>query len=106
MCKPLHAGRAAQAGLRAALLATRGFTSNPEVLETPHVLRKDTSDEALDSDATAARLGAGRSDFGGRPRLELRLRDGRMLQASKDVGIPEADLDQQGISVEASSGAS
>jgi len=33
MSKPLHAGLAAQAGLRAALLAARGFTSNPAVLE-------------------------------------------------------------------------
>ncbi len=34
MCKPLHAGKAAQNGLFAALMAERGFTSNPEVLET------------------------------------------------------------------------
>jgi 2-methylcitrate dehydratase PrpD len=34
MCKPLHAGKAAQNGLAAATLAFRGFTSNPEVLET------------------------------------------------------------------------
>ncbi len=35
MCKPLHAGKAAANGLFAALMAERGFTSNPEVLETP-----------------------------------------------------------------------
>jgi 2-methylcitrate dehydratase PrpD len=35
MCKPLHAGKAAQNGLLAARLASRGFTSNPEVLEAP-----------------------------------------------------------------------
>jgi 2-methylcitrate dehydratase PrpD len=35
MCKPFHAGRAAQSGLLAATLAARGFTSNPQVLETP-----------------------------------------------------------------------
>lgn len=35
MCKPFHGGRAAQSGLLAATLASRGFTSNPEVLETP-----------------------------------------------------------------------
>lgn len=35
MCKPLHAGKAAANGLRAATLAARGFTSNPEALETP-----------------------------------------------------------------------
>jgi len=34
MCKPLHAGKAAQNGLFAALMAERGFTSNPEALET------------------------------------------------------------------------
>ncbi|MEO8541474.1 MAG: MmgE/PrpD family protein [bacterium] len=34
MCKPLHAGKAATNGLFAALMAERGFTSNPEVLET------------------------------------------------------------------------
>lgn len=33
MCKPLHAGKAAANGLTAALLAKRGFTSNPEILE-------------------------------------------------------------------------
>jgi len=35
MCKPFHAGKAAANGLMAATLAGRGFTSNPEVLETP-----------------------------------------------------------------------
>jgi len=34
MCKPLHAGKAAQNGLFAALMAERGFTANPEILET------------------------------------------------------------------------
>jgi 2-methylcitrate dehydratase PrpD len=34
MCKPLHAGKAAANGLFAALMAERGFTSNPVVLET------------------------------------------------------------------------
>lgn len=33
MCKPLHAGRAAQAGLLAARLAARGFTARPDSLE-------------------------------------------------------------------------
>lgn len=33
MCKPLHAGKAAQNGLLAATLAARGFTANPEVLD-------------------------------------------------------------------------
>ncbi|MDA8252932.1 MAG: MmgE/PrpD family protein [Rhodospirillales bacterium] len=35
MCKPLHAGRAAENGLRAALLAARGFESRVDVLERP-----------------------------------------------------------------------
>jgi 2-methylcitrate dehydratase PrpD len=35
MCKPFHAGKAAANGLMAATLASRGFTSNLEVLETP-----------------------------------------------------------------------
>lgn len=34
MCKPFHAGKAAANGLLAASLAARGFTSNPEALET------------------------------------------------------------------------
>jgi 2-methylcitrate dehydratase PrpD len=34
MCKPLHAGKAAQNGLLAALLAQGGFTANPDVLGT------------------------------------------------------------------------
>ncbi len=34
MCKPFHAGKAAANGLLAASLAARGFTSNPDVLET------------------------------------------------------------------------
>src|SRR3546814_17703061 len=33
MCKPLHAGKAAQNGLLAATLAARGFTSRADVLE-------------------------------------------------------------------------
>lgn len=33
MAKPLHAGLAAQAGLRAALLADKGFISRPDILE-------------------------------------------------------------------------
>jgi 2-methylcitrate dehydratase PrpD len=35
MAKPLHAGRAASAGLLAALLARGGFTAHPEIIETP-----------------------------------------------------------------------
>ncbi len=33
MCKPLHAGKAAQNGLIAATLAARGFSSRPDILE-------------------------------------------------------------------------
>jgi len=33
MCKPLHAGKAAATGLKAALLAARGFTGNPAIVE-------------------------------------------------------------------------
>jgi 2-methylcitrate dehydratase PrpD len=33
MCKPLHPGRAAAIGLQAARLASRGFTSNPAILD-------------------------------------------------------------------------
>ncbi|MGH7087961.1 MAG: MmgE/PrpD family protein [Stellaceae bacterium] len=33
MCKPLHAGKAAQNGLLAARLASRGFSSRPDVIE-------------------------------------------------------------------------
>jgi 2-methylcitrate dehydratase PrpD len=35
MCKPLHAGKAAQNGLIGATLAARGFTSRSDVLECP-----------------------------------------------------------------------
>ena len=34
MCKPLHAGNAASIGVRAAALASRGFTSRNDILET------------------------------------------------------------------------
>ncbi|MFU8815901.1 MAG: MmgE/PrpD family protein [Pseudomonadales bacterium] len=35
MCKPLHAGHAAATGVEAALLAARGFSSRPDILEAP-----------------------------------------------------------------------
>jgi 2-methylcitrate dehydratase PrpD len=35
MAKRMHAGRAAQSGVLAALLAQKGFTGSPDVLETP-----------------------------------------------------------------------
>lgn len=34
MCKPLHAGHAAATGVESALLAARGFSSRPDILET------------------------------------------------------------------------
>lgn len=33
MCKPLHAGRAAESGLQAAVLAARGFVARPDAIE-------------------------------------------------------------------------
>lgn len=52
MCKPLHAGMAAQNGLLAARLAARGFTSRPDALESAQGLAATQSvdfnpDEAM-----------------------------------------------------------
>jgi 2-methylcitrate dehydratase PrpD len=54
MCKPLHAGRAAENGLSAARLASRGFTSRDDVLECSQGFAATQSedfnaDEALSS---------------------------------------------------------
>lgn len=53
MCKPFHAGRASQAGLLAALLASDGFTSAEDILEGPHgffqVLRGQVNNEVLEN---------------------------------------------------------
>ena len=46
MCKPLHAGKAAQNGLFAAQLVERGFTSRPDVLERPLGFAATQSDGA------------------------------------------------------------
>ena len=54
MCKPLHAGKAAQNGLFAANMAARGFTSRPDVLER-HQGFAHTQTEA--TDITAGLLG-------------------------------------------------
>ncbi|HYM31953.1 MAG TPA: MmgE/PrpD family protein [Candidatus Cybelea sp.] len=51
MCKPLHAGKAAQNGLIAATLAARGFTSRDDVLECEQGFAATQSD---DFDAEAA----------------------------------------------------
>ncbi|AMO22898.1 MmgE/PrpD family protein [Ramlibacter solisilvae] len=45
MTKPLHPGAAARAGLMAALLASRGFTSSPRALEAPRGLVQVVSDK-------------------------------------------------------------
>lgn len=58
MCKPLHAGKAAQNGLMAAHLANRGFTSNPEVLEAPQGF---VATQAPSANAEAALRGLGES---------------------------------------------
>jgi 2-methylcitrate dehydratase PrpD len=56
MCKPLHAGKAAQNGLAAATLAARGFTSSPEVLET-HQGFAATQTTTANAEAALAGLG-------------------------------------------------
>lgn len=43
-CKPFHAGRASSAGLLAAQLAARGFTSAPEFLSRPQTMGDALSD--------------------------------------------------------------
>lgn len=57
MCKPLHAGKAAANGLFAALLAKRGFTGNPEILECEQGFG-DTQTENLQPDLALDGLGA------------------------------------------------
>lgn len=44
MAKPLHAGHAAQTGVRAALLASRGFEANNNILEAPQGFGATQSD--------------------------------------------------------------
>jgi 2-methylcitrate dehydratase PrpD len=56
MCKPLHAGKAAQNGLAAATLAARGFTSNPAVVET-HQGFAATQTTTPNTEAALAELG-------------------------------------------------
>lgn len=59
MTKPLHAGKAAANGLTAARLAARGYTSNPEVLETKQgFLATQTSHDprALDDPSPGAHI--------------------------------------------------
>jgi 2-methylcitrate dehydratase PrpD len=53
MCKPLHAGKAAQNGLMAALLASRGFDSRIDVLECAQGFAA-TQSEDFDAEAALA----------------------------------------------------
>lgn len=60
MAKPLHSGNGARNGIEAALLASRGFTADPEILEAPlgflaALCNPDERDEA----AIGERLGRG-----------------------------------------------
>ena len=56
MCKSLHPGRAAQAGLMAALAAEAGFNSSPRAIEAPRGLAPVMSEEP---DFQAMRAGLG-----------------------------------------------
>lgn len=56
MCKPLHAGRAAMAGILAAELAADGFTSADDVLGAPQGFA-DTQSDAFDPETAAAPIG-------------------------------------------------
>ncbi|WP_210496866.1 MmgE/PrpD family protein [Microvirga antarctica] len=51
MCKPMHAGRAAQNGLQAAQLAARGFTSRQDALECAQGLAATQSTDFNPEDA-------------------------------------------------------
>ncbi|MFN4090009.1 MAG: MmgE/PrpD family protein [Alphaproteobacteria bacterium] len=57
MCKPLHAGKAAQNGLLAASLAARGFTSRQDALECVQGIGETQSD-GLNAEAGLAGLGS------------------------------------------------
>jgi hypothetical protein len=74
------------------------------------LLGEDTSDEGLYSDATATRHDVVRlrelavvqpTSTGTLANVELQSRNGQVLKASMDVGVPETDLDQQGVRLEA-----
>jgi 2-methylcitrate dehydratase PrpD len=56
MCKPMHAGKAAQNGLFAAQMAARGLTSRPDVLERPLGYGATQSD-GFSAEAALAGLG-------------------------------------------------
>jgi 2-methylcitrate dehydratase PrpD len=58
MAEPLHSGNAARDGIQAALLASRGFTGDPEILEAPlGFLAALTEPEDRDETALTERLG-------------------------------------------------
>ena len=54
MAKPLHAGRAAENGLLAALLAADGFTANTAIIETSQGFAATHAGEAIDDERLAA----------------------------------------------------
>lgn len=54
MAKPLHAGLAAQAGLRAALLAQKGFISRTDALECAQGFAKAHGSDCYEQDAVSA----------------------------------------------------
>lgn len=54
MCKPFHAGKAAENGVRAAQLAARGFTSRDDLLEAPQGFGEATSPHCHPDDALQA----------------------------------------------------
>jgi 2-methylcitrate dehydratase PrpD len=57
MCKPLHAGKAAMNGVVAAELASRGFTSRPDILERPQGFGA-TQSTTIDPEAALEDLGS------------------------------------------------
>ena len=58
MTKRMHAGRAAQAGVLAALLAQKGYTGSTDVLEAPHAGYMSTLAENADLTPFVATLGS------------------------------------------------
>jgi 2-methylcitrate dehydratase PrpD len=96
MYKPLHAGRAAQAGLLAARLAARGFTA-----------QLDSYSDALVQDPVLASLHARTTvEFQAgwpstRAVMDIRLMDQTSCSAAHDSGIPATDVADQEMRLEA-----
>lgn len=63
MCKPLHAGKAAENGVRGAQLAAQGFTSREDILEAAQGFGEVTSPDC-DAQRALARPGGGHHLFG------------------------------------------